>query len=225
MSYIGLKYPELLNIRDENGTLVTGGSQYWYPSEGFIPNGACGATAASNILGYLLMTRGSLYASACDTGLIDPAMPKGFTAKEQVPVQKTEYLEFMKKIYEFLYPHPGGLMADGFAEGISKFASKYKLPLDTKCLKIPINRKQRPLLEEVIAFIKTSLEADIPVAFLILSSGCVSVLDTWHWVTILGLDEGKGSAQIVDNGKVFTAVLGPWLDTSIMGGAFVRFSV
>ena len=231
MSFVGLKNPGLLNIRDDNGTLVTGGNQYWYPAEGFIPNGACGATAASNTLGYLIMTRGSLYDVACETGLIGPLMPKGFLAKTHsqehavTPMQKPEYLDFMKKVYEYLYPHPGGLMADGFAEGIRGLALKYKLKLDTECLKIMISRKLRPPLEEVSAFIKTPLQADLPVAFLILSGGCVSVLDTWHWVTILGLDEEKGSVQITDNGKVFTAELGPWLETSIMGGAFVRFSL
>ena len=212
MSFAGLKKPELLSV-DDNGTLVTGGSQYWYPQEGFIPNGACGAAAASNILGYLLLTRESLYDTACVMGLT------------QTPIQKPEYLEFMKKVYEFLYPHPGGLMADGFAEGIGGLAEKYKLPIETECLKITINRKLRPSLAEINTFIKTSIRADIPVAFLVLSKGCVSELDTWHWVTILGIEEESGSVQIVDNGKIFFADLHPWLETSIMGGAFVRLSV
>jgi hypothetical protein len=228
MSFVGLRSPELLRIRNEDGTFITGGSQYWYPPEGFIPQGACGATAASNILAYMLMTRKPLHDAAGVTGLIGQTMPEGLAIseglawKEHSPVSKQDFLEFMKKVYQFLYPHVGGLMADGFEAGISELAKEYKLPIETECLKITINRNIRPAFKDAIAFIKTSLKTDIPVAFLILSKGNVSVLDTWHWVTILGFEEESGRIQIVDNGKVFFAELRPWLDTSIMGGAFVR---
>ena len=230
MSFIGLKHPELLEIRDVNesgsgnGTIVTGGSQYWYPSDGYIPNGACGATAASNILGYLIMTRKPLFDIACEKGFMDLSVTKGPAGNDGEPIPKPDFLEFMKKVYEFLYPHAGGLMADGFVDGISGLAKKYDLPIAAECLKITINRKLRPSFEEVTAFIKTSIKTDIPVAFLILSKGNVSALDTWHWVTILGFEEESGSVQITDNGKVFFAELSPWLDTSIMGGALVRIS-
>lgn len=212
---MGLKKPELLNIEIENGAVSSGGSQYWYPSEGFIPPGACGATAASNVLAYLLWTRRALY---------DIAKKSGLPAPDE-HVSKKIFLDFMKIIYQFLYPRLGGLMADGFVEGIDELARKYTLPIKAKCLKIPINRSKRPVIGEVNAFIKKSLENDIPVAFLILSKGCVSVLDTWHWVTVLGLDERRGTVQITDNGKVFWADLNPWLETSIMGGAFVTLIV
>ena len=212
MSIVCLKNPELLEIQNPNGSKSVGGSQYWYPKEGFIPPGACGATVASNALFYLLTAKKHLYNMAESTGLT------GFS----IPVSKTEFLEFMKKNYRFLYPRAGGLMAHHFEEGMLELANEYKLPIGTECLKIPISRSKRPPFEQVSEFLVKTLENDSPVAFLILSKGSVSVLDTWHWVTILCYDEENERAQITDNGNVFWADLHEWLETSIMGGAFVR---
>lgn len=218
MDIIGIKNPGLLTVKDEDGNLATGGDQHWYPNEGFIPPGACGATAASNVLAYLLRSRPPLFAIAGKNGLDGLSAP----GENGAANAKTGYIGFMKKVYRFLFPRIGGLMTDHFIEGIGGLAEEYMLPVSAECLRVPIAWSVRPSFAETAAFIRSSLAADAPLAFLILSGGGVAKLDTWHWVTVLALDEDAKSVQILDNTETFWADIGVWLGTSIMGGAFVR---
>ena len=115
-------------------------------------------------------------------------------------------------------------MAEGFIYGITELADEYSLPFSTLLLRVPIGRSKRPDYNHIAGFIKSSLQSDIPVAFLILSKGNAKELDTWHWVTIIGLDEAGKSVEVLDNGVVVWANLETWLNTSIMGGSFVRLT-
>ena len=226
MSVIQIKTPGLIAVRDECGKLTIGGDQYWYPSEGFLPPGACGATTASNVLAYLLRSRPELFCIMQKTGLVGLEAPfhDSNNPYEDSPAPNTKagYLSFMKKVYRFLYPRLGGLMVEGFLEGMSELAHEYELPITTEFMRAPIGRSRRPSFSEVAGFLRSSLGSDIPVAFLILSNGCVENLDTWHWVTVLALDEETKRVKILDNTEVFWADLCVWLETSIMGGSFVR---
>ncbi|MDR3364104.1 MAG: hypothetical protein LBS91_04040 [Clostridiales Family XIII bacterium] len=219
MSIIALSNPELLLATDERGARYAGGDQHWYPKEGFVPPGACGATTASNVLAYLLRSRPALFEAARKGGL------GGLAAPDAPVMGKAGYVEFMKQVYRFLYPRAGGLMAGDFLDGIGNLAREYGLPITAERLKAPISRAKRPSFSEAAAFVGASLAEDVPVAFLILSNGCVANLDTWHWVTILALDAEAGRAEIADNGLKFWADIGAWLHTSIMGGSFVRLRV
>ena len=218
MKEIGLKNIELLRVRDEGGALTVGGSQYWYPKEGYIPQGACGATTASNVLAYLLRSRPELFAMAEKAGLDGLAGPVSV-------VEKAGYLEFMKKVYKFMYPRVGGLMSGGYLEGMAELAAAYGLPIEAERLHVPVSSMMRPKIEEAAAFIRVSLEDDLPVAFLVLTRGSEHSLDIWHWVTVTSFDDEAMVAAIADNGKEYRADVRKWLDTSIMGGAFVRMRV
>ena len=218
---IGLLHQELLAVKGEGGELYTGGDQHWYPKDGFIPQGGCGAATASNLLAYYLRTKPEVFDTAAKTGLAGLADP--LPCKEANT--KHGYVEFMKKVYRFMYPRAGGLMAEGFMEGITGLAEEYSLPYTPMLLRVPVARSKRPDYNSIIDFIRLSLESDIPVAFLILSNGCVSELDTWHWVTITAIDETEKRVQILDNCNVFPADLCAWLNTSIMGGSFVSLKV
>jgi len=138
---------------------------------------------------------------------------------------KPGYLEFMKKIYAFFHPRAGGLMVDAFVEGVSALSDEYGLPLKAESLPVTIMRSKRPSKDAVSLFIRESLASDIPVAFLILSAGCEKALENWHWVTIMAYDGEGESARIIDNGNVIHADIGAWLDSSIMGGSFVRLLI
>jgi hypothetical protein len=70
-------------------------------------------------------------------------------------------------------------------------------------------------------FLDTALADDLPVAFLNLSGGRVKNLDSYHWVTLVGSDEGAGMCRIVDNGRLLEVALKKWLKRSALGGAFV----
>ena len=232
MSVIKVKHPELFDVIDENGNITSGGDQHWFPKEGFIPPGACGATTASNILAYLLRSRPELYALAQEADLGGIALPLMSTPvleendKTQdvnaAPSTKDGYLEFMKRVYRFLYPRVGGLLACHFLEGIAELANEHRIPVSAECLRVPIAQTKRPSFAKAAEFICSSLDANIPVAFLILSGGGVAGLDTWHWVTILAIDDELKSVEILDNTVTLWADLGIWLETSIMGGSFIR---
>ena len=212
-----LKHETLLQVSDSSGTVYTGGNQYWFPKDGYLPGGACGATAASNVLAYILRSNPALYKIAKAAGLSGLAEPI-----EKSDNTKEGYLDFMKKVYKHLYPRFGGLMADHYQEGMKSLAIEYGLPIEAECLKVPINNAKRPSVSDALNFVLSSLDADIPVAFLVLSSGNASNLDTWHWVTILAYNEETKETCILDNGSILWTNLETWLDTSIMGGAFVR---
>ena len=217
MRVFDLKHPELLLVENGRGARMVGSSQYWYPKTGFMPRGACGAAVASNALGYLLRSRPDLYDIAAEKEPLGLAAP--LSDKANI---RTDYVEFMKKVYPFFLPRAGGLMSDSFVEGIAALSLKYGLPLEAECLRVPISRSKRPSKDEVACFIRASFESDTPVCFLILSPGRANGLDTWHWVTILAFDGESMRAKIVDNCNIFWTDIGAWLATSIMGGSLVR---
>ena len=246
MSVIELKNPGYLDVSCEGGVVSVGCDQMWYPKDGFIPRGACGAAAASNLLMYLLRSKSCSFASEnlskegeadYDKNVKNEAAryrdllnEDEFNKTDELidvistgagPIPKEKCLEFMKKVYPFFVPPIGGLLSDDFLEGIRGFSKKYVLPFKAERLIVTISRAVRPPYSELAGFISKALKNDSPVAFLILSSGSERALDTWHWVTILAFDEGGGKAKITDNGKVFWADIGKWHATSIMGGALV----
>jgi hypothetical protein len=107
-------------------------------------------------------------------------------------------------------------------QGAEEFSASLGVPMRAERLKVPISRSCRPSVAETVAFIEQSLANDSPVAFLILSSGATPALDSWHWVTIFDLDKETTVIHFIDNGEKFQADIGRWLETSIMGGSFVR---
>lgn len=203
MAKITIKQKNLYEITDEKNNRTWGGVQYWFPKEGYIPPGACGATTGANIFSYLIRTR------------------KGFEIKTNHQT-KDGFLEFMKESYKYMHPRVMGLLADFFLLGADEFAKALGVNMHAEQLKIPICRTCRPDIKKVSSYISESLADDIPVAFLILSSGATPELDGWHWVTIIGLDEDTNTIDFIDNGRALQADLASWLDTSIMGGSFVR---
>jgi len=221
MSILELKKPELLLVEDDRGQRVVGGDQLWYPKKGYIPSGACGAAVAACMLAYLLRSGPEYYAavnSRVETlGLAAPLSEAVNT--------KAGFLKFMKLIYPFYPPRAGGLMSDDFCEGIEAFAAEYGLPLEGERLLIPVTRSKRHGAGEVTGFIQGSLKSDMPVAFLTLSAGKAEGLENWHWVSIFAYDAGTKKAGIANNCVVSWTDIEVWLDTSIMGGAFVRLKL
>ena len=59
-------------------------------------------------------------------------------------------------------------------------------------------------------------------AFLNYSSGAVDNLDSWHWVTLIAMedpDSGKLPCLILDGGEKKVIDFTQWLNTSVRGGA------
>jgi len=209
MEQIELKKQELLYVTGEHGERFFGGNQYWYPKGDFTPGGACGSTTASNILAYILKARPEL---------LKKTSIEGFDSK-------AGYLGFMKTVYRYYHPSIIGLPTSWFIKGTAKFAKEHSLAISAEMLKVRVRRSKRPSFSEAAGFIRTALENDTPVAYLILSAGGVENLYKWHWVTIIGLDEKNKKVRILDNTGTSWADLGAWLDKSFLGGAFVRILI
>ena len=105
-----LKQDNLYQILDENNNHLWGGVQYWFPKEGYIPPGACGATTGANIFSYLVRTR------------------EGYKVDTDHQT-KAGFLEFMKESYKYMYPRVMGLLADFLEPIFQKIPMWNYLPL------------------------------------------------------------------------------------------------
>jgi len=214
---IEIRRPELFYVANEKGIKVYGSNQNWYPKGEFYPKGACGPAVASDILAYILRSRLDLYARAKVSGLDGLA--------ETGANDKAGYIGFMKKVYRYFKPSVIGLHYPWFVKGMARIAEERGLPVSVTRLRVPARRSGRPAFEKAAEYIRSSLAADIPVAFLTVSAGGIENLYTWHWMSVIGLDEDGKRIKTLSNTRMSWADLGSWLDRSRLGGAFVRVEV
>jgi len=190
---IMLAKPELLNITTADTDTFIGGSQEWYEDKWHKKSG-CGPVAASNIIWYIMRKNG---------------------------VEK-DYLNLIREMYDFVTPGIRGVDTSAiFTDGLMSFASKNDLKITPHVLEIPRKKRDRPKAEALREFIVKAINADSPVAFLVLSNGSVSILENWHWVTIVAIDQETMIAEISDYGKLLSADISEWLETSMLGGSLV----
>lgn len=192
-------------IRDASGNSYYGGDQEWFGShKEYRKEAACGATTCANVLGYLAQTREDLTALA----------PYDLHGKES-------FLSFMKAVYPFVRPGLIGIMPADFTRGADEYSATVGFGFEYDILTVPAASSKRPGPDAMYRFLDTALADDLPVAFLNLSGGRVKNLDSYHWVTLVGSDEGAGMCRIVDNGRLLEVALKKWLKRSALGGAFV----
>jgi hypothetical protein len=127
----------------------------------------------------------------------------------------------MKAVYPFVRPGLIGIMPADFTRGATEYSEKLGFTFEYDMLTVPSATSARPDADAMYRFINAALADDLPVAFLNLSGGRVRNLDSYHWVTLVGLDEEKGVCKIVDNGRLLDVELKKWLRRSVLGGAFV----
>jgi len=192
-------------IRDASGHSYYGGDQHWFGNEkAYRKEAACGATTCANILGYLAQTREE-FAGLAPFDLHD----------------KNSFLEFMKAVYPFVRPGLIGIMPADFTRGAEEYAAGLGFAFEYDLLPVPAASQKRPGADAMYRFLNAALSKDLPVAFLNLSGGRVKNLDSYHWVTLVGLDDGADLCRIVDNGRLLDVELKKWLKKSTLGGAFV----
>jgi hypothetical protein len=194
-----LKTPANLEIETPSGR-VAGGSQYWYESE-WRRKAGCGPTAASNLIWYLSRSRPGFAGLPC--------------AKEDT---RESFRQLQDEMFTFVTPGMAGVNTSGiFTGGLLGYADAHGLALAP--LALDIRQFGRPTVQEALAFIAQGLDCDCPVAFLNLSNGNQQQLDSWHWVTITGLD--GATARINDQSRVIRVDIGEWIGSTMLGGAFV----
>jgi len=203
-----LTKPEYFTLADDDGTAVRGADQDWF-RDVWQRRAGCGPTAAAMILDYL---------SAAHPGLDALAAGGGRT--------RGDFLAYMEAVWDYVTPGTMGLdKAENFALGCRSFALSRGAVLDSQILPVPRKgRGERPDLSRLRAFLVRALEEDTPAAFLNYSNGDLRNLDSWHWVALIAC-AGEGqelTGTILDGGEEKTVDLALWLETSLLGGAFVR---
>lgn len=193
-----------LALTASNHSTVHGCSQDWYAST-WQRRAGCGPTTATNLLIY--------------------HQRAGHLDLQEKIVTAADGLALMEQVWSHVRPSAMGVHTPGiFHAGLKSFFRTRGVTLQPHSLLIPRQKRLRPVLAEVVAFIRTGLEKDSPVAFLNLSNGTVRNLDKWHWVTITALDDSHAphvELEICDNLNRFSIDLKEWYDTTHLGGGFV----
>ncbi|MDR3296342.1 MAG: hypothetical protein LBT26_11050 [Clostridiales Family XIII bacterium] len=204
MNRVELPNLEYFDVFDErkNRTLK-GHDQEWYGSWRQRMSG-CGPTTASNVLRYIAAG---------------------------VPAQwkKTDATDLMDQVWKHVTPGRGGVnSAAKLRSGMVSYAKLIGLNIQIETLDVPRKRDARPPLSELAGFVNGGLGAGLPVAFLNLHNGAERQLDKWHWVTVTGMDFepdfSAAAVDIMDNCNLLRVDLGRWLQTTALGGGFVRFN-
>jgi hypothetical protein len=202
-----IAHPEYLHIASGDGPLH-GCDQEWYKIS-WRKRAGCGPVAATNLL---------LYAA------------KKYSLQEALPYKNgtvAEAAEAMNDVFTFVRPTVAGLnTVKLFVNGVRKLARHHGLRFSCyRHLNIHMSAAARPDVGAVGAFIAGGLRKDAPVAFLNLHAGAVAEVDSWHWVTIVGMaedtDTGAVTLRFYDYAKSRELDLGKWLSTTRMGGGFV----
>jgi hypothetical protein len=214
----GLLRPDLLEIplsglSDQAGlppAVSFGCNQDWY-DEHWQRQAGCGPCTSATLLMYLARTRPDLA----------PLYP--LPAADRI-----HFRHFMNQIWTFVTPGRMGVNeASMLVDGVIRFAATREMALGSSVFLVPGLTCSRHPFDQFISFILAGLKTDSPVAFLNLSNGRLSNLDSWHWVTISALfqnDQDEHMAEISDSGEKKYINLSLWYRTTRLGGATVYFS-
>lgn len=201
---ITLAKPDVFKIRKEN-ILYDGPNQIWY-SKKFQRMAGCGPTSCSNIVWYLSQTK-EKYKNLCN---YDGTTYDGF-------------LKLMEDMWQYVTPGFMGVRnVKIFEKGVVKYGKDKGISLSCQTFKVPEKKYLKETdIEAAFDFIEQALKEDLPVAFLNLSNGHLTNLESWHWVTIVELDRENGSVSVLDQSRIEKINLKLWMSTTNKGGGFV----
>lgn len=192
----------------DTGKIFRGGDQDWF-RDVWQRRAGCGPTTAAMVLDYL--------------SSVHPRLTALGAAGERTTA---DFLAYMEVLWTYVTPGTMGLdKPESFALGCRSFALSRGVVLESRILTVPRKGKgDRPDLDQVRIFLTWALDGDSPVAFLNYSNGDVKNLDSWHWVPIISYSgkEKELAVTVLDGGEEKMVDLALWLETSLLGGAFVR---
>lgn len=208
MKQLKLRNLETIHAVDHSGLEYFGCDQNWFASEWQKMSG-CGPSTAATLLLYLQKT-----------------------GRIELPVRVNEQKDcmlLMDAVWSHVTPTPDGIyLIEQFCAGIQSFAASHDLVLQCHSLGIPDKNTSQPPLQDIVEFISTGLELDCPIAFLNLSSGSVSNLEEWHWVTVVALEtdteQDRTWITIFDGDKSDKIDFQQWYLTNTDGGALIYLS-
>lgn len=191
-----LKHPEYLTVVDDQGALYHGADQEWFPLL-WQRKAGCGPTTASHLVLY--------------------------NRQNLLPIHKKEMAALMEKMWTHITPGIMGVhLVSQFTKGLASYLSEMGLPNRVVSLPVAKDREKRVSFDQIVSFIDGCLLSDQPVAFLNLSAGEVKNLDSWHWVTIVGLEKLDNGVfiHVYDGGTQWIIDLKLWYDTTMRSGGF-----
>jgi hypothetical protein len=205
-----IKHPELLNISDEtSGFIAYGGDQEWY-LKFWNRKAGCGPTTAANITAYLALTN-----------------PQYRNLYLPQTLYKQDFSQHMDVLFNYVTPGFGGVNhINKFIDGLQRYSESLLLPY--KIHSFSVDGKDTSM-RDVLAlreFVKQGLKQDSPLAFLNLSNGKESILQSWHWITItcVVIEDSKIIATASDEGELRVFDLQNWYMTTQMHGGLVYIS-
>lgn len=196
-SALYLKHPEYLTIVDDQGALYHGADQEWFPLL-WQRKAGCGPTTATHLVLY--------------------------NRHDSRPSNKPDMVRLMDTMWTHITPGIMGVhLVSQFTKGLSRFLAEHALPYSITSITVAKDRTKRVGFEQIVSFIEGALLIDQPVAFLNLSSGEVKNLDSWHWVTIVGLEHTENGVliHVYDGGTQWVIDLKLWYETTVRSGGFV----
>ena len=168
-----------------------GGDQDWYNS--YIKRLAgCGPTTASTI---------TMYES-------DKSNYHEYTKKE--------FIVLMKDLWKYITPGMMGVdTVDKYKDGYDKYLKTSNLNISKSKILI----LDTASIDEIEKYLQEAIKTDHPVAFLNLNNGSEKQIDSWHWTTIVSLENINNNlyVEICDEGLLKKVNLSNWLNTSSRG--------
>ena len=199
-----LNYDYLI-VEDKNCKYF-GGDQEWYNSF-WKRMAGCGPTTASTITMY--EERSKVNSSNTYT--------------------KLQFIDLMNKLWKYVTPTQMGVNStEIYIDGYDRYIYDNKINLlESKCMNISSLKLERPTKLKLLEFLSEAIENNHPVAFLNLDNGKLTNLESWHWVTIVGVSYNQENeelhADIADEGVIKDINLGLWLDTTSKNGGFIYY--
>ncbi len=191
-----LKHPEYLTVMDELEELHYGADQEWFPLL-WQRKAGCGPTTASHLAVYNCFS--------------------------EHPIRKSSMVDLMEQMWTHITPGIMGVHLVGqFSKGLQQYLDERGQSFQVDSLHVAKDRTKRVSFASIIDFIAHALHSDQPVAFLNLSAGGVKNLDSWHWVTIVGLESCADQVliHVYDGGRQWVIDLKLWYETTTRSAGF-----
>lgn len=217
-----LNHPEWLQVRLPDGKLSWGPDQSWMPAKKQQRRG-CSVTAASLLCAYLARKNAMV-------SLFRPyrlAWRRLGSVRSDHIYTREEMLEQMEDLWSCLNPGIFGVpRLTPMEEALDRFFQQRGQSLTATCFHVsPFRARSQKQFDELVEFVQSRLLYDIPVLMLILDRGKQTVVQSAHWVTIIGCKCRESDhhviATIIDHGEWKELDLDGWYHHSIFGGGFV----
>ena len=206
-----LQQPKFIEIYDVlRETTTYGPNQSWF-SDHWLRASGCGPTSASFVFSYLAFTR--------------PELRELYRGAD---LTRKEFVKQMESLSTYIVPGKMGVYkVEMYVDGATRFATEHGITLFSHTF--PVDELQagwRTDFKGLSEFVRSGLESDSPIGFLVLSKGKEYRLQDWHWITITEAEitDDQIIATATDEGRKITFDLGLWYQTSRRSGALVYFT-